>query len=80
MEEIEVTARFSIQGKIIPINFVWNSRSYRVHTIGRNWQAKDGLHILVMTRRNQAYHLLFNSDSAQWFLIRGGEAPTVPSV
>ena len=80
MEEIEVTARFDPKGKIIPISFVWGVRAYRIDSIGRSWQAKDGFHILVMTPRNQAYHLLFVSETTKWFLIRGGDVPTVPRV
>ncbi len=77
MEEIEVTARFDAQGHITPLGFVWKGRAYRVESIGRTWKAGDGIHILVLTRRNRAYHLLFKPDKACWYLLRGGRVPTV---
>ena len=80
MEKIEVTARFGMQGQIIPLSFVWKGRAYRPESIGRSWQAEDGFHILVMDHRNQAFHLLFIYDTMSWYLLRGGNVPTVPQV
>jgi hypothetical protein len=80
MEEIEVTARFDSKGSIIPLTFSWQDRTYKVDAIGRNWQASDGLHILVMDARNQAFHLIFNPEITQWYLLRSGDVPTVPRV
>ena len=78
METIEVTARFDLEGRITPVSFIWQGRSYRVDGTGRRWEAKDGLHILVMAPGNRAFHLIFNSQTCIWMLIRGGEVPTVP--
>ena len=78
MERIEVTARFDTQNQIIPLSFVWNSRIYRLESIGRSWKAEDGFHILVMDHKNQAYHLLFNPEMMNWYLLRGSNEPTVP--
>ena len=78
METIEVTAQFDLQGRITPLGFVWQGRSYRVDSTGRRWEAKDGLHILVMVPGNRAFHLIFNRQTSIWQLIRGGEIPTVP--
>jgi len=80
MEQIEVTARFDAHGKITPLGFVWKGRVNRVESIGRNWKADDGFHILVMTRGNKAYHLLFKPDKVCWYLLRGGGVPAVPMV
>ena len=77
MEEIEVTARFDAYGKISPLGFVWEGHTYRVESIGRTWQANDGIHVLVMTRGDKAYHLLFKPDIACWYLLRGWDVPTV---
>jgi hypothetical protein len=78
MEKVEVTARFNTQGKVIPISFVWSSRAYRPESIGRSWHADDGFHILVMDHTNRAYHLLFAFEEMSWYLLRGGNIPTVP--
>jgi hypothetical protein len=80
MDLIEVTARFDIQGNIIPERFVWRRRTYRVNSIGRSWESKDGYHILVMTPGNRAHHLLFVPEEGAWYNVRGGDAPTIPRV
>ena len=78
MEKIDVTARFTPKGLVIPVSFTWQGQLYQVDSIGRRWKAKDGLHILVMTPGNRAYHLIFNDIDNTWMLIRGTEVPTVP--
>jgi len=75
MDEIEVTARFDPDGKITPLTFVWRTRTYKVTAIGRHWDAPDGRHILVMGPGHQAYHLIFKSETAQWYLFHGGKSP-----
>jgi len=80
METIEVTARFDPQGHITPLTFVWQGRSYRVEGTGRRWNAKDGLHILVMVTGNRAFHLIFDCGTGVWKLVRGSEHPTVPQI
>lgn len=80
MDPIDVTARFEADGKISPLSFVWQRRTYRVDSIGRQWHGDDGLHILVMTPGNRAHHLLFMPVKGKWFLVRGADLPTVPRV
>ncbi len=78
MDAIEVTVRFDTQGKIFPLNFIWKRRTYRVDAIGRQWEARDGQHILVMTPGNRAHHLLFLAEKGIWYRVRGGDTPTIP--
>ena len=73
MDEIEVTARFYSDGNIRPITFVWETRTYKVTSIGRHWEAPDGHHILVMDPREQVYHLIFKPETTQWYLFHGGK-------
>lgn len=80
MDPIDVTARFEFDGKISPLSFVWQNRTYRIDSIGRQWKGEDGFHILVMTPGNRAHHLLFMSEKGLWYLVRGGESPTIPVV
>ncbi len=80
MDPIEVTAHFDPKGNILPRSFVWRRRTYRVDSIGRRWNGSDGHHIMVMTPGNRAHHLLFNPTDGIWYLVRGGEAPTIPLV
>ncbi len=78
MVGIEVTIRTDAQGRIIPLSFVWKRRVYRIDGIGREWQAADGDHILAMTPGNRAFHLLYKKKKGRWYLLRGGETPTIP--
>jgi len=77
MDAIEITAHFNLDGIITPISFVWKGRTYRVEGTGRRWNAKDGHHLLVMAAGNRAYHLTFNYQTGIWYLVHGGEHPTV---
>lgn len=80
METVEVTARFDPDGRVTPLSFTWQGKPYRVEATGRRWEAKDGLHLLVMVVGNRAYHLVFERHSGIWKLIQGTETPTVPYV
>ena len=79
MDPIEVTVRFDPQGNIIPLSFVWQRRTYRIDSIGRQWEAKDGQHILVMTSGTRAHHLLHTAKGV-WYRVQGDESPTIPLV
>jgi hypothetical protein len=78
MEEIEVTARFCPKGKINPLNFIWQGITYKVVSIGRNWNIKDSYHVLVMDVSNQVYHLIFNQITTQWYLLHSLENRHMP--
>ncbi len=80
MDAIEVTARFDAQGKIVPLSFVWERRTYRVDSVGRRWEGKDGRHILVMTPGNRTHHLLFMPDRSRWYLVWGDDSRTASIV
>jgi len=70
MEPIEVTARYSIDGKVTPLSFTWQGREYMVEGTGRHWQAEDGLHLLVMAAGEQVFELLFVPQDGRWFIKR----------
>lgn len=80
MEEIEVTARFDLQGNIQPLTFVWRKRTYKVVSIGRHWKAEDGYHTLVMDLGNQTHHLIFQPEKGRWFLFHGADSPSFRQV
>ncbi|MGD2157444.1 MAG: hypothetical protein PVG32_11275 [Anaerolineales bacterium] len=69
MELIEATVRFNSDGEITPLSFVWRGRSYTVVSTGRRWQAKDGVHILVMGPGDKVYHLLFSPEEMRWKIL-----------
>ena len=80
MEIIEVTAHFDTQGHVTPLNIVLKGTSYRIEDSGRRWEAKDGLHILVMLAENRIFHLIFDRGSGKWKLVRSDEQPSLPKI
>lgn len=66
MEKIEVTARFGQDGQIFPLRFVWEGRTYRIDSIGRQWETGGSLHFLVMVPTNEVYELVYQPLSRLW--------------
>ena len=69
METIEVTAHFDSQGSITPLSFIWDKTIYRIESTGRGWEAKELLHILVMTTGDQVHHLIYNRENGKWNIL-----------
>lgn len=65
-EEIEVSARFTADGKIIPTSFTINGRLQRVESSGRSWRDPQGLHFLVMNLEGQVFELVYQPLNARW--------------
>jgi hypothetical protein len=72
MEPIEVTARFSSQGEITPLNFIKDQKTTPVTGVGRRWSDPRGVHILVMAPGEQIYELLFANAQNRWYVSRPG--------
>ncbi|HDD55022.1 MAG TPA: hypothetical protein ENG59_02105 [Chloroflexi bacterium] len=70
MEKIEITTRFSGDGKLIPLEFSLGEKTIGILNIGRQWQTKEGKHILVMDTHHNTYHLYFELADLSWYLIR----------
>ncbi len=79
MDKIQVTARFTLQGKIIPTEFISDEVAIAVHDIGRQWEDEAGKHILVMDAQHNTYHLLFKRDEFTWYRVRDISSPPMPS-
>jgi hypothetical protein len=75
MQPIQVVAHIDAQGQIWPRSFVFQGRNISVDSIGRQWQARDGQHTLVMDRNRQTYHLIYQSDCGEWYLFPMGHPP-----
>lgn len=72
MDEIEVEARFSATGQITVLRFVWGGRTWPVAGPGRQWNAADGVHCLVMTTGEQIFELVYVPERGLW---RVAQAP-----
>lgn len=70
MEKIDITTRFSREGKLIPLEFILGDRTIGILNVGRQWEDKSGRHILVMDYQEQTYHLFFDMGDLSWYLIR----------
>jgi hypothetical protein len=77
MEPIEVTARFSEQGAITPLNFSWNGGRYKVESAGRQWTDEHGQHMLVMVAGAQIYELIFKGVEGRWYIAKTRPERTV---
>jgi hypothetical protein len=70
MQPIEVKASFDSDGKIKPLSIRWQNQEQRVETLGRRWQAEDGLHILVLLQSGFAIELRFAPADSSWYLVK----------
>jgi len=70
MDAIDVTAEFDSQGRVTPLGFKWRGRSYHITSTGRQWRAKDGYHVLIMTAGDKVFHLCFVSGEDCWYLLQ----------
>mgnify|MGYP006279926515 CR=1 FL=1 len=78
MKAVEVTARFTPQGEITPLEFEVDSARVVVQTSGRRWTTEEGIHILVLDTASRAHHLLFVPGQSLWYLIQDLEPPVRP--
>jgi len=69
MEPVEVTARFGIDGKIVPLNITWRQKGYKVTSVGRSWENETGRHILVMTPGDRVFELVFVPAECHWYIL-----------
>ncbi len=68
MDTVEVTARFSRQGNVTPLEFIWRERAYPVEAVGRRWASDIGDHFLVMVPADQIVELIYSAATGRWFL------------
>jgi hypothetical protein len=78
METLEVTARFTPAGKIIPLRFARGKTRIKVHSTGRQWEDEEGKHILVMDAQRKTYHLIFHPGTFTWRLQDKRSHPNFP--
>jgi hypothetical protein len=76
-EPAEVEARFAEDGKITMLSFTWRGRRLPVTSMGREWEAEDGHHFLVMTGGERIFELVFHSTSGVWNVAKAPEERAV---
>ena len=78
MTQIDVTARFTSAGKIIPLKFNDGKSARKVYHVGRQWHDQQGKHILVMDIQRKTYHLVFDFQECVWYLENIPQMPNSP--
>lgn len=68
MEPVEVTARFTQDGRVYPQRIFWQGSDYPVASTGRSWQDQEGLHILVMIPEERVLELIFHPEPGLWYI------------
>jgi len=72
-EPIEVVTHFKA-GKIIPLRFLWNNRTYKVKTIHQQWSERLGtslqIHFSIHTDDQNWVELIFDNADLTWQLAR----------
>ena len=76
-EPAEVEARFGEDGKITMLSFTWRGRRLPVTSMGREWEAEEGHHFLVMTTGDRIFELNFHATSGLWNVVRAPEERAV---
>ncbi len=60
MDTTEVEVRFDAEGGMTVLSFVWQGARHPVTSQGRQWEAADGRHILVMTTGDRMFELVWD--------------------
>ncbi|MCU0485736.1 MAG: hypothetical protein MUC85_06445 [Anaerolineales bacterium] len=71
--KIMVHSQITPQGQVQPLSFTWRAKNYVISSWGRQWQAADGEHYLVMTESGRMFELVHRVSAGEWFLR--GTAP-----
>lgn len=74
-EAVAVEAHFLPDGKVQPTSFTWRGRRRSVTGLGRQWNAADGRHVLVVVSDDSRFELCLTSAQSGWRLLRAWERP-----
>jgi hypothetical protein len=61
-EVCEVEAKFHPNGLPRPVCLIWQSKRLSVADYGRQWQADDGWHLLILVANGQVFELLYSGS------------------
>lgn len=72
-DPIEVTTHFR-GGRMIPRQFFWNGRIYRIKNVNGQWKEKLGMgqqiHFSVQAEDSNCFELIFDTHDFNWQLAR----------
>jgi hypothetical protein len=71
-EKIQVSAWFR-NGKILPRQFIWNNKRYKIKEITYNWQERQGREVISyfsVSTGSDLYQISFNNTTLGWRINR----------
>ncbi len=68
-EPTSVEARFAEDGRVTVRSFTWRGQRRPVVSQGRQWQAEDGRHCLVMAPGDEVFELVFAPETGAWQVV-----------
>lgn len=69
LEQVEVAARWELDGRFEIRRFAWRGQVFTVESTGRQWEDETGLHVLCMVPGGQVFELVFHLNPAGWMAI-----------
>lgn len=67
---IAVMAITAPKGEVTPRHFDWHGQRYTVVSVGRQWAAEDGRHVLVETPSGDRFELHLAREDLCWRVIK----------
>jgi len=72
-EKIDVISLFR-NGKLVPLKFKWNERTYSIRKINGSWVCDEGInrlyHYSVTSEGPDCFEIVFDSRNMSWELSR----------
>ena len=69
-EAITVTASIDPTGQMIPKSLNWQGKTIVLTSVGRQWEADDGRHILVEAANGDRFELQLSRKDLVWYMKR----------
>lgn len=68
MISIDVIVKIDSQGRIYPLRFDWNEKTYLIDSVGRRWVEGNSEHILIRVTTGKVYELVHARPENMWYL------------
>jgi len=76
-EAITVTASIDRDGQTNPKSFSWQGQNYVLISVGRQWEADDGRHVLVEAANGDRFEIQLSREDLVWYLRRAWQEELV---
>lgn len=69
-EPITVTASIDPNGQTIPQGLNWQGKNHTLTSVGRQWEADDGRHVLVEAANGDRFEIQLSREDLVWYMRR----------